>query len=199
VEPPGDAGWTRPGRWAIDGRSEVTLPQTTHRVFVVDDEEFLEKLNDEELTAEELEAYAEDQSPNGFATSTETDLEVHRLLARLGVRWSEEVDVEDLDGVVKLVSAETIDDALARLTSLVGQPKAGARRIATILAEEFAAEIDDDAIDRARSVLEEQDARAEPEEDSELDVAAQVIVQHLHALRTAAEHGLWLVTASQSS
>jgi hypothetical protein len=175
------------------------LPQTTHRVFVVDDEEFLEKLHDEELTAEELETYAEEQSPNGFATSTETDLEVHRLLARLGVRWSDEVDVEDLDGIVKLLSTDSVEDALARLTSLVDKPKAGARRVATILAEEFAAEIDDDAIDRAGSALEEQDARAEPEEDSDLDVAVQVIVQHLHSLRTAAEHGLWLVTTSETS
>lgn len=169
---------------------------TVHLVFVIDDEDFLERLREEELTAEELEAYAQEQSPNAFDVSTETDVDIHHLLDILGLRWSDEVEVEDLDGAVKLLDDQSADAAAEKLETLVESPEASARRVATILAEEFAVELDEDAIDHIASTLSEQDARAVLEEDNEVEASTHTLVQHLHALRTASEHGFWLATAS---
>jgi hypothetical protein len=166
-------------------------------VFVVGaDDEFLERLRDEECTYDELEAFAESESALCLNTTTESDVDVHHLLSILGANWSESVDVEDLDGAVKLLSPRVVEGALERLEKNLAEPAQAAQRLASILAEEFSAESDESGIERAAATFAELDARAEPEDDGDIDAAAAVLVQHLHALRTACEHDLWLVTAS---
>jgi hypothetical protein len=164
--------------------------------LVVEDDEFLERLRDEECTFDDLESYSSGESALCLETTTESDVDAHHLLAILGVNWTESVDVEDLDGVVKLLSPKGADSALERMEKNLADPTGAARRLASILAEEFSAESDEGGIERAASAFAEHDARAEPEDDGDIDAAAQVLVQHLHALRTASEHELWLVTAS---
>jgi hypothetical protein len=169
--------------------------QTIHMVSVLDEDDFLERLRDEECDFEAFEDHVREASQGAFEIETETDLDVHRLLARLGVSWSEDAAVEDLDGVVKLLDPDQVENAAAKLEGLLEDPPSSARRLAAVL-RELSFEVSDQAVERMAASLAEQDARATPEEDSEADAAAQVIVQHAHAMRIAAERGLWIATAS---